>query len=189
MAKAKAAKRRPTSGVTSAHAHGLSFAEDETERGWRAALRRPGEPEAGMRVAYSYVVALLAATIGIPVAIASADWLYGASKICVDDQGLACPVLWLGALVMGAVGILLALGAWFFRLGWAWWLAGAALALLLVEVVVDPLSPWMLLALVIPGLAAVASDPALPRRAWRTWGIVALAVLAGGYLLVSVWPS
>lgn len=169
-----------------AHDDRWEFTDEPREQGWRAALRRPAAPESGMRVAYAYAVAAVAALLGMPLAFVLVTSLYDGGRICVGDDGLACPVVWMGGLVGGTAMAVLALGAWFYRLGWRWWLSGAALALGLLELVVDPFSPWMLLGVAIPGLAAVASDPSLPQRRGRTTGIVALAVVVGGVLLRSL---
>lgn len=157
-------------------------AADE-DRGLLAALRRPGRPEAGMRVAWPYVVGLLALAGAAGLGVGVVGDLYSSGRLCRADDSVACPLLWSLGVAAASVVALTALGAWFLRLGWRWWVAMVGLTLLLCEVVVDPLSPWLLLLLAVPGVAAVLSDDEIPGRRWRTWVVVAVGVVALGWLL------
>lgn len=154
--------------------------------GWRALIRRPAIPEGGMRVAWSHLVAILAAGIGFPVGSAIANGLYSSGAVCRGDDSLGCPIitlmLWAGILVL----VLLAALAWWFRLGWEWALIVAGLALGLFEIVVDPASPWMLLVALIPTLAALLSDPAMPGRRMRLGIGMGASALAIGFLVYTL---
>lgn len=151
-------------------------------------MRRPAAPHGGNRIAIGYLATFLASVIGAPLAWAITDGLYRGGAICAGSDAFACPALsWFVAL--GAVVVvLLAVAAWWFRLGALWVACSVALALLVAMIVGDPFTPWLLVLVLVPLGAALLSDRA-QRPWWRFWltiggCVIVVAVFVG--VIVSV---
>lgn len=149
-------------------------------------LRPDAAPEAGMRLAYGYALTLSIATVaGL---LGSVFLSVSTPRVCgTTDPALGCFALlalgWIGATSIG----LAALAAWWCRMGWAWVAASVALLLLLLEVVGNPFSSWMLLAGLVPALAAVGTDPSLPWLRWRRLAVALLTLATVGWFAYVLW--
>lgn len=135
----------------------------------------------GLRVAYSYLVGVMAGLLGGGAAWGLAAWLYSEGIICGGRDGFGCPVLSFATLALVMVGLFLVLGAWWARLGWLWVLWCLAGVLVVAQIAVDPGSWAALLVLAVPLVAALVTDPTSRgmsrRRRWIT------AALGAGILL------
>lgn len=140
-------------------------------------------PVGGNRIAWSYLAAVVGLVIG---GLFWAVWTQAGGIACPPADDL-CAVGW--TVSGGLLGLTLGLGAaaFFFRLGWEWWLVIAAL-LLGSPLWANALPPWTLavIGVLLPALAAVATWTGPRRPVWRPWviGAVALVLLVGAAVVL-----
>ncbi|MGL4832766.1 MAG: hypothetical protein ACRCWS_09390 [Propionibacteriaceae bacterium] len=164
-----------------------SHLSDDDVSGIRVLWTRPKEqPSAGMRVAWSYAVGFLVAVIAIPAGWTIANSLYNSNVVCKDSESFGCALVTIATTIGLLTALLLVVGGWWFRLGWRWGLVFVAAALGLIEIVVDPLSPWTLIAVVIPAIAALLTDPDPKWQRPRWWASLVLIIVTGGYLAAAL---
>ena len=143
-------------------------------------LRVAEAPVGGPRIAWSYLGVLLGLVAG---GLFWAAWTPFAGTVCGGDVDSACRLGWVvsGGLVGVACGLVLP--AIVLRLGWEWWCVLAALLLgsPLWADRVDGAVP-VVVGVLAPALAAVATWGGPRRPRWRPWlvGGLALALVAGG---------
>ncbi len=164
-----------------------SHLNDDDVSGIRVLWTRPQEqPSGGLRVAWSYAIGFLVAVLAIPVGWTIANSLYNSGTVCRESESFACPVLTIAGTIGLLTAILLVLGGWWFRLGWQWGLVFVAIVLGIIEIVVDPLSPWTLLSILAPAIAALLTDPDPKGKRPRWISSAAVVLVAGGYFIFSV---
>lgn len=150
-------------------------------------LRVRESPVGGSRIAWSYLVTLLAGVAAALVTAAAGPLAEGA---CAAQDSAVCTVGWL--VVVGAVALVLALAvaARLARLGWEWWLVMAAVVLGAPLWAVGDLGWGLALPLLLgPGVAALATLTGEGRPRWRpVLVILGSALLMAGTLWVVLGP-
>lgn len=132
-------------------------------------------PEGGARVAWSYLAAVLGAVLAGLFWVA---WTPFSGLVCSGPDDVLCVLGWEAAGgILGGVGGL-AVAAFVLRLGWEWWLIGAAV-LLGAPLWFDTVPVWARVVVLVltPALAAVATWSGPRRPAWRPWAIGGLGVV------------
>lgn len=153
--------------------------------GQRKRWRRPQPPDGLRRIPWGYLAAAIAAFIG-PLFLFLLPLAQG--SVCGPEPTAGCSLsvgllLWLGGSLIGVLA-----ATWVLRLGWLFALVFVAEVFALfrfADRVQNALT--LILALLIPAVAAAATIPSSSpwHRSWQAW--VAIVVSVGVIVWVSVW--